>query len=136
MSADMVDHPPHYTAHPSGVECVDIAEHLSFNLGNALKYVWRAKNKGREEEDLKKALWYVRREQRLLFLLSDADIGKMRQLDVVSMNAQKTLDAGGDSFVLSAFLKALIRYGTEDEFMYENVLDYIEEAILPPEEDE
>ncbi len=40
--SDAVDHPPHYTAHPSGVECIDVAEHMNFNRGNALKYLWRA----------------------------------------------------------------------------------------------
>jgi len=57
-----VDHPPHYNAHPSGVECVDIAEHYNFNVGNAIKYVWRAGLKGDAIEDLKKARWYLDRE--------------------------------------------------------------------------
>lgn len=61
-----VDHPKHYADHPSGVECIDIAEHLPFNLGNALKYVWRAGKKDPEKrlEDLEKALWYVNRQIR------------------------------------------------------------------------
>lgn len=56
--------PKHYKGHPSGVECIDIAEWLGFNLGNAFKYVWRAGLKGSDtrEQDLLKALWYVRRE--------------------------------------------------------------------------
>jgi hypothetical protein len=60
--SDPVNHPPHYTAHPSGVECVQIAEHMGFNLGNALKYIWRADLKGNAIEDLEKASWYLRRE--------------------------------------------------------------------------
>lgn len=59
---DPVEHPAHYTAHPSGVECVTIVEHFGFNLGNAVKYIWRAGLKGRALEDLKKARWYVDRE--------------------------------------------------------------------------
>lgn len=59
---DMVNHPPHYTAHPSGVECIDIAEHYGFSIGNAIKYLWRAGLKGNEVEDLKKAVWYINRE--------------------------------------------------------------------------
>lgn len=59
---DHVNHPPHYASHPSGVECVDIAEHLSFNLGNALKYVWRWEQKDDPEENLRKCLWYIERE--------------------------------------------------------------------------
>jgi len=39
---ELVNHPDHYNKHPSGVECIDIVEHMSFNLGNAVKYIWRA----------------------------------------------------------------------------------------------
>ena len=59
---DPVNHPRHYTAHPSGVECITITEHMSFNLGNAIKYVWRADLKSDAIEDLKKAVWYIQRE--------------------------------------------------------------------------
>jgi hypothetical protein len=59
---DMVNQPPHYRAHPSGVECIAITEHMSFNVGNAVKYLWRADHKGSPLEDLKKARWYVDRE--------------------------------------------------------------------------
>lgn len=61
---DMVNHPPHYTSHPSGVECIQIVEHMSFNLGNAVKYISRAgkKDAARLAEDLKKARWYLDRE--------------------------------------------------------------------------
>lgn len=69
-----VDHPKHYNSHPSGIECIDIVEHLTFNVGNAVKYLWRAGLKIDNEaknhqdirsitvKDLKKALWYVNRE--------------------------------------------------------------------------
>lgn len=61
-----VNHPKHYTSHPSGVECIQITEHMNFNLGNAVKYIWRASLKGKEIQDLEKALWYIEREiQRL-----------------------------------------------------------------------
>lgn len=59
---DPVNHPRHYTAHPSGVECITVTEHCSFNVGNAIKYLWRADLKGDPIEDLKKAAWYVARE--------------------------------------------------------------------------
>lgn len=61
MSA-AVNHPPHYTAHPAGIECIDVVEHMSFNVGNAVKYLWRADHKGAALEDLRKAEWYIRRE--------------------------------------------------------------------------
>ena len=59
---DPVDHPKHYVSHPSGAECIEIAEHMNFCLGNAIKYIWRADLKGRALEDLRKARWYVDRE--------------------------------------------------------------------------
>lgn len=60
---DMVNHPPHYTQHPSGVECIQITEHMNFCLGNAIKYIWRAGLKSESAiEDLEKAVWYVSRE--------------------------------------------------------------------------
>ena len=59
---DPVNHPKHYTAHPSGIECIQITEHMGFNLGNAVKYIWRADLKNDALEDLKKARWYIDRE--------------------------------------------------------------------------
>jgi hypothetical protein len=59
--ADAINHPPHYTAHPSGVEAIELTEVMGFCLGNALKYVWRAGLKGAAVEDLRKARWYVER---------------------------------------------------------------------------
>lgn len=59
---DMVNHPPHYNDHPSGVECIDIVEHYNFNIGNAMKYLWRAGLKGDEQSDILKAQWYINRE--------------------------------------------------------------------------
>lgn len=59
--AENVNHPKHYNMHPSGVECIDIVEHMNFNIGNAMKYLWRADHKN-GVEDLRKAAWYVQRE--------------------------------------------------------------------------
>lgn len=58
---EKVNHPKHYNSHPSGVECIEIVRHMNFNLGNVVKYLWRAglKGKGVELEDLKKAAWYL-----------------------------------------------------------------------------
>ena len=53
--------PRHYRSHPSGVECIQVTEHMSFCLGNAVKYVWRADLKN-GLEDLEKARWYIDRE--------------------------------------------------------------------------
>lgn len=64
---DLVNHPKHYTQHPSGVECIDITRHYCFSIGNAIKYLWRAglkqdsdlTSREKEIEDLKKAIWYI-----------------------------------------------------------------------------
>lgn len=65
-TTDAVDHPAHYNSHPSGIECIDVIEHMNFCVGNAIKYLWRAGLKGEALEDLRKARWYVEREiQRL-----------------------------------------------------------------------
>ena len=64
---DNVNHPSHYTSHPSGVECITITRHYCFAIGNAIKYLWRAglkqdgnlTDKQKEIEDLQKAVWYI-----------------------------------------------------------------------------
>ena len=59
---DPVNHPKHYTSHPSGIECIEVTEHMNFCLGNATKYIWRSNDKGSRIEDLEKAIWYIKRE--------------------------------------------------------------------------
>lgn len=56
---DPVNKPFHYNAHPSGIECIEVVRHMCFNIGNAIKYLWRAGLKGDAIEDLKKARWYI-----------------------------------------------------------------------------
>jgi len=70
MTDDPVNHPPHYTSDPSGVEAIQVTQHRTFCVGNAIKYLWRAGLKteqgktarAKQIEDLKKAAWYVQRE--------------------------------------------------------------------------
>ena len=67
QKADSVNHPSHYNSHPSGIECIEIARHHNFNIGNSMKYLWRAGLKSEEGmedtdkqiEDLNKAIWYI-----------------------------------------------------------------------------
>lgn len=67
---DRVNHPSHYTSHPSGLECIQVTEHHNFCIGNAMKYLWRAGLKSdadktpneKQVEDLRKAIWYIERE--------------------------------------------------------------------------
>lgn len=64
---DQVNRPAHYRAHPSGVECIEITEHMNFCLGNAIKYIWRAGLKTDDPiVDLEKARWYIDRELKRL----------------------------------------------------------------------
>lgn len=64
---DNVNHPKHYTSDPSGIECIDVTRHRNFNVGNAIKYLWRAGLKidadkssiNKQIEDLEKAVWYI-----------------------------------------------------------------------------
>ena len=62
MTHDPVNHPKHYTEHPSGVECIEVTEHMNFCLGNAIKYIWRAGLKEDAVQDIEKAIWYLSRE--------------------------------------------------------------------------
>jgi len=57
-----IDHPDYYNW--TNVECIDVIEHMTFNLGNAVKYIWRngKKHDERSVDDLKKAIWYLERE--------------------------------------------------------------------------
>lgn len=59
--SDPVNHPTHYTSDPSGVECIQITRHRNFNIGNAIKYLWRAgiKDDHKHVEDLRKAVFYI-----------------------------------------------------------------------------
>lgn len=58
---DNIDHPTHYTGRNIGCECIDIAQCQSFCTGNAIKYLWRYRDKGKPLEDLEKARWYASR---------------------------------------------------------------------------
>jgi len=65
---EYINHPEHYGKHPSGVECIDIIEHMPYNIGAAMKYIWRVglKPKVSADEDLAKAIWYIERERERL----------------------------------------------------------------------
>jgi len=71
---DMVNHPPHYNQH--GVECIDAIKATTgdnfkdYLKGNIMKYLWRFNYKGKPEEDLQKAKWYLDR------LISEVAVGR------------------------------------------------------------
>ena len=75
-SDDKVNHPSHYTwlKDLCGIEVIDITRHMDFNLGNSIKYILRSGHKKEEGytdkqktiEDLKKAVWYLNDEIKML----------------------------------------------------------------------
>lgn len=87
---DMVNHPAHYTSDPSGVECIDIVRHRNYNIGNAIKYLWRAglKNEDKHIEDLKKAIFYITDE---IKRLESMKISPARLVDNEPMISKRTL---------------------------------------------
>lgn len=57
---ETVDHPEHYNLHPSGVECIKVIQWMTFNVGTAVKHLWRCDHKHPDPiEDLKKARRYI-----------------------------------------------------------------------------
>lgn len=58
----MVNHPQHYNK--GGIEVLDVIDafNLNFNLGNAIKYILRSNFKGNKEQDLDKAMFYIKHE--------------------------------------------------------------------------
>lgn len=78
---ESVNHPKHYNSHPSGVECIDIIRHYCYDIGAAIKYLWRAglkteegmTDREKEIEDLRKAIWYIEDRIRQLQTESSSD---------------------------------------------------------------
>lgn len=64
MKNDPVNNPKHYTNHQSGIQCIEITRHMNFNLGNAIKYLWRSGQKDQNPavQDLEKAVFYIQDE--------------------------------------------------------------------------
>jgi hypothetical protein len=62
IKVDLVNSPPHYQG--NRFEVIDIIDDfgLSFNTGNAIKYILRADKKGNQKQDLLKAIWYLEHE--------------------------------------------------------------------------
>lgn len=104
-----IDHPAHYTGRGIGYECIALARHQTFCVGNTIKYLWRYKDKGNPTEDLEKALWCARLAQKelepvrtevgdcesILYLLADSTVGNERSAWVgLALNDwQRTVEA-------------------------------------------
>ncbi len=67
QTSSSVDHPKHYGGGDNQYEAIKVIEAMGvgegFTIGNAIKYIMRAgkKDKSKEVEDLKKAMWYINR---------------------------------------------------------------------------
>lgn len=119
---DPIDHPRHYTSHPSGVECIEIAEHLSFALGNALKYLWRAGQKDNAKDDVAKACWYLRRESERLY--RDNPIGEPFS-PIVETLVARVLTHENEKSAVGALLRLLDH---EEPGVLESLADDIEDG--------
>ena len=96
---DKVNHPSHYTwlKNLCGIEVIDIARHMGFNLGNVVKYVLRAGHKSekgysdfdKEIEDLQKAKWYLEDEIKLRSGEDTSDKAQIHALkEEIALNEQ------------------------------------------------
>jgi hypothetical protein len=78
--SDPVNSPEHYRQ--GGIECIDAIEAAltpeefrGYCKGNALKYIWRERSKGRPVEDLQKSVWYLERVIAFLTREKEGDAG-------------------------------------------------------------
>lgn len=95
-SSDNINHPSHYTPHPLGVKCIDIVEHMNFNVGCAIRYLWQADSKGNSIEDLRRAAWFVGREiSRRRRYENGNRVKDLKRLQVLSVGKIKRQKARG-----------------------------------------
>ena len=114
---EAVHHPRHYNLHPSNVECIDLAERLSFNVGTALKYGFRLGHKPGSTplEDARKCLWYLDRAAKNGDVV--APMGNPEQLFAYETNLRRVLDAevvpaGSTHSVLALLVSMLLNWRT------------------------
>lgn len=118
--SDAVNHPPHYTSHASGVEAIEICEHASFCVGNAIKYLFRADHKGATVEDLKKSAWYLRRACQNAHTL---------ELWPHNSLVDRVLAYESEGSVLGDVLRALLRGGADFHRAVLEALNKVEKEI-------
>jgi len=121
---ERVNHPRWYTSHASGIECIDLIEHLPCNLANAVKYVWRCGLKQSETplRDLRSALWYTQRELRRIDLY-ELDQDDLPKTEIVWRALAKQVIASDTESLLSAYLVDLL----DDDFI--GMVNVLNEAI-------
>ncbi len=95
---ERVDHPRHYNQHASGIECIELIEHLPSNTANAVKYIWRCGLKMSETplRDLQSARWYTEREERRLALYGTDVVVESRVIGAIWRATAKQIIASED----------------------------------------
>jgi hypothetical protein len=122
---ERVAHPRHYNQSPSGIETIELIEHLPANLSNAVKHIWRCGLKQTETRlrDLQSAKWYTEREQRRNELF-ELDEDPKPKTDVVwRALARQVIAAEKEDSVLCGYLEALLANS------FEEMLEEIDFAI-------
>lgn len=93
----------HYNKHPSGVECIDIIKHENFNIGNAIKYIWRRNHKGDPVGDLLKAIYYLEQEIAIYNILGVGNIDIHSQisghLKGIMGNVERVCTSSDDGYI-------------------------------------
>lgn len=108
-----VNHPKHYNSHPSGIECITIARHYTFSIGNAIKYLWRAglkqdpsmEDREKEIEDLEKAKWYI--DDRIATLRGDNSQQAVETNDEISNMVNRCNELASRNAILEEQVKNL-----------------------------
>ena len=126
---EKVDHPRHYNQSPSGIECIELIEHLSCNIGNAVKYIWRCGLKQTETplRDLRSARWYTMREDRRIELYELEDEPKLKT-DVVWRALARQVIAKDCNGILGRYLLALLEGNLSD------MIDILDSEIYQSQE--
>lgn len=136
---EKINHPKHYNNHPSGVEIITIIRSCSFNIGNAIKYLFRRNDKDNILENMKKALWYIddeiKRRSRYNYFLRLPNLFKYNEYIERSKLVEKIIN-NENNFVIGE----IYSYLNEADYNYRSrlnllfvrkyIMDEIEKEIL------
>lgn len=113
---DNVNHPVHYSQHPSGIECIEIKRHLPSNLGDTFKYIFRSGQKGddeKHEEDIGKAIWYLNDEAKEKYTLNECG----HPLAIKKRN------------IIIATIRFILRLSSEKAIANRDIIDKLDKII-------
>ena len=122
-----VDRPSHYQTHPSGIEAIEVVRYMGFNLGNALKYLWRLGEKDGPYKNAKKALWYLVDEQNAMHPLRRMPNPEGCLLQNPLM--QRVLATEPDKSVKEAMRYVYLAHITRDGYFYDQARIYLARII-------